>query len=254
MKEYDEFLPEEERQIIPPKEKKPLKERVKRFLLKFTLYFFGITIFWVIVLRFIPVFFTLTMLSRSMDGLFDKNGEATIYYDWTPIEDISPDMPIAVIASEDQNFPTHNGFDFMAIERAMERNKTSKTKYGASTISQQVAKNVFLWQGRSWLRKGLEVYFTFLIETIWSKKRIMEVYLNVAETGKNTFGVQAAAKRFYKKNASQLTSSQSARIAAVLPNPIVYSIKNPTSHTLLRQNQIAYQMRILGGRSYWNTK
>ena len=207
-----------------------------------------------IVLRFIPVFFTLTMLSRSVDGLFDKNGEAIIHYDWTPIEDISPDMPIAVIASEDQNFPTHNGFDFVAIERAIERNKTSKTKYGASTISQQVAKNVFLWQGKSWLRKGLEVYFTFLIETIWSKKRIMEVYLNVAETGKNTFGVQAAAKRFYKKNASQLIPAEAARIAAVLPNPNVYSIKNPTSYTLLRQNQIGYQMRLLGGRSYWNTK
>ncbi len=213
------------------------------------LYFFGISLVWVIVLKFVPVWITPTMIDRKFDAIADgKNSE--IHSDWTPYEDISKEAALAVVASEDQLFPQHFGFDFDAMWGAFKHNWKGKRIKGASTISQQVAKNVFLWQGRSYIRKVLEVYFTFLIEVIWGKERILEVYLNVAETGKMTFGVEAASQRFYGHSANNISRSEAARIAAVLPSPNRFSIANPSSYVQRRTNFIVRQMRGLGGKAY----
>ena len=156
---------------------------------------------------------------------------------------------LAVIASEDQLFPDHNGFDIKGIERALAFNKKKKGKKirGASTISQQVAKNVFLWQGRSWFRKGLEVYFTFMIELVWSKQRILEVYLNEAEMGKGIFGIEAAAKKYFKKPASRLTRTEAAMIAASLPNPVRYTVKPVSTYVSRKYPWVLRQMNNLDG-------
>ncbi|GLU54506.1 monofunctional biosynthetic peptidoglycan transglycosylase [Dyadobacter frigoris] len=223
---------------------------LRRFLLyafKFLIYFFAISIIWVVVLKFVPVWITPFMISRKIDAFrADENTE--IYKDWESYDNISKEVALAVVASEDQNFPNHWGFDFDEIYDAMTEKR--KRARGASTISQQVAKNVFLWHGRSYIRKGLEVYFTVLIELIWDKQRILEVYLNVAEMGKMTFGVEAASQRFYKKSAKNLSRYEAARIAAVLPNPVRFSIKNPSAYVNKRTNQIVRQMKYLGGQNY----
>jgi monofunctional biosynthetic peptidoglycan transglycosylase len=160
-------------------------------------------------------------------------------------KEISPYAKLSVIASEDQLFPDHNGFDFKSIEKAMKHNRKSKSLHGASTLSQQVAKNVFLWQGRSWIRKALEVYFTFMIELVWGKKRILEVYLNTVEMGKGVFGIQAASKRYYNKSAKQLTRSEAACIAAALPNPKVYGVRPLSRYMNIRCSWILRQMNNL---------
>lgn len=175
------------------------------------------------------------------------NNEIILKKDWMPLEKISPNLQLAVVCSEDQNFVEHSGFDFKAINNAFKYNQNHKKKRGASTISQQTAKNVFLWQGRSWFRKGLEVYFTFLIEIIWSKERIMEVYLNVIEMGKGIYGAQAAAHYYFHKEASNLSKSESALIAAALPNPIKFSVLNPTAYILKRRAWIIHQMALSDG-------
>jgi monofunctional glycosyltransferase len=233
-----------------PKKHRVLWKKILKIFAKATLYFFAITFLWTLLLKWLPVPFTFYMAQEGVSGYFSEKKSATIYYDWASLDKISPALGVAVMASEDQNFPTHNGFDFDAIEKAIENNKHSTRKMGASTISQQVAKNVFLWQGRNYLRKGLEVYFTVLIETLWSKERILEVYLNVAEMGQNTFGVQAASRRFFGKEAKNLSFAEAARLAAVLPNPKIYSAENPTGYVLQRQAQIQWQMTLLGGTSY----
>jgi monofunctional biosynthetic peptidoglycan transglycosylase len=166
---------------------------------------------------------------------------------WVANEKISNKLELAVVCSEDQNFLNHHGFDFTAIKKAMKHNEKSKRVRGASTISQQTAKNVFLWQGRSWIRKGFEVYFTFLIETFWSKERILEVYLNVIEMGDGIYGAEAASQAYFNKPASKLNSSQAALIAAVLPNPIKYSAKKPGPFIHRRQQWIIRQMNYWGG-------
>lgn len=173
--------------------------------------------------------------------------ELKLKKDWEPLEKISPNLQLAVVCSEDQNFVKHSGFDFDAINRAIEYNEHHQRKHGASTISQQTAKNVFLWTGRSWIRKGLEVYFTFLIERLWYKERIMEVYLNVIETGDGIYGAQAAATAFFHKNANNLTKGEAALIAAVLPNPIRFSIAKPSGYVIKRQGWIIHQMALWGG-------
>ncbi|HMI62577.1 MAG TPA: monofunctional biosynthetic peptidoglycan transglycosylase, partial [Puia sp.] len=162
--------------------------------------------------------------------------------DYVKMKDISPYAKLAVICSEDQLFPDHDGFDFKNIEKAMKHNQKSKSLHGASTISQQVAKNVFLWQGRSWFRKGLEVYFTFMIEWIWGKKRILEMYLNISEMGKGVYGIEAAAHYYYNKPAKGLTRVEASRIAACLPNPKVYTIKPLSDHVAKRTPWILVQM------------
>lgn len=221
--------------------------RLQFIALRIFIAFFVISIVWVVILRFVPVWVTPYMLSRKIDA-FKADEDTEIHHDWEPYENISREAALAVVASEDQNFPNHWGFDFDQIYNAMTEER--KRARGASTISQQVAKNVFLWHGRSYLRKGLEAYFTVLIEVLWSKQRILEVYLNVAEMGKMTFGVEAASLRYYNKSAKRLTRYESARIAAVLPNPIRFSIQNPSGYVKRRTNQIVRQMRYLGGQKY----
>lgn len=234
---------------VPPKAKSAnWKSAVARILLKSIIYFVVISVIWVTVLKFVPVWFTPYMMVRKVEAIFDGR-KSKIYSDWTPIEAMSKEAPLSVVASEDQLFPQHWGFDFKSMNNAFKSNLRGKKIRGASTITQQVAKNVFLWQNRDYLRKGLEVYFSLLIELIWGKERILEVYLNVAETGNMTFGYEAAAQRFFNKSSFSLTRNEAARIAAVLPSPLRFSVKNPSSYTQRRTQQIARQMRMLG-RNY----
>ena len=208
--------------------------------------FFASTILSVILLRFVPVVLTPTMVIRCAQQL--KEGrELKLSHHWVALESISPDLPVAVIASEDANFMEHHGFDFKAIVNAAERNHKhpEKRKLGASTISQQTAKNVFLWPGRSWLRKGLEVYFTSLIELFWSKQRIMEVYLNSIEMGDGIYGADAVAQEHFQVSAKLLSRSQCALIAATLPNPRRFSSKHPSAYMLKRQQKILHEMRFV---------
>ena len=202
---------------------------------------FGLHIVYIILLIWMPVYTTPLVVTRWFQHI--GTGKP-IYKTWVPLDKISDKMKIAVIASEDQLFNEHFGFDIESIEKAIVSNKKKgRTKRGASTISQQVAKNVFLWNGRSWLRKGLEVYFTFMIELFWGKERILEVYLNVAETGDGLFGAEAAAKTYFGKTSSKLNANESALIAAVLPNPIIYKVNAPSAHVRKRQRWILNQMR-----------
>jgi monofunctional glycosyltransferase len=231
------------------RERKPFVQTILNKLFKYTLYAFISSIVTVFILKFVPVWVTPTMVDRKITALMDGR-DSEIYSDWEPYENISKEAALAVVASEDQLFPEHNGFDFKAMWGAFRHNLKGKRIKGASTISQQVAKNVFLWQGRSYVRKVLEVYFTFLIEIIWGKERILEVYLNVAETGKMTFGVEAASLRFYGHSAKSLSRTEAARIAAVLPSPNRFSISNPSNYVQRRTNFIVRQMRGLGGKAY----
>ena len=171
-------------------------------------------------------------------------------YDWVNLEHISPHAAIAVVASEDQQFPFHSGFDLNSIRESVRASERGKKLRGASTISQQVAKNLFLWNGHSFLRKGIEAWMTILIEALWPKERILEMYLNIAEFGKGVYGVEAASRRFYHKPAARLSSAEAALLAAVLPNPIKMHADRPSAYVLMRREQILEQMRALGGASY----
>lgn len=226
------------------------RSTVTRIFLKMILYFLIGSVIWVTVLKFVPVWFTPFMMVRKFEAI-SEGRSSKIYSDWTPMSKMSKEAPLSVVASEDQLFPEHWGFDFKSMGNAFRHNFRGKKIRGASTISQQVAKNVFLWQGRSYIRKGLEAYFTLLIEIIWGKERILEVYLNVAETGNMTFGYGAAAQRFFYKPAASLTRNEAARIAAVLPSPLRFSAQNPSAYVQRRTAQIARQMRMLG-RVYIN--
>ena len=206
--------------------------------------FFASTILSVVALRFMPVVLTPLMLIRCYEQV--KAGEELkLSHDWEPLTNISKDLPIAVMASEDAKFLEHHGFDYQAIEHAAKRNRQhpEKRKLGASTISQQTAKNVFLWPGRSWVRKGFEVYFTALIELMWPKERIMEVYLNSIEMGNGIYGAQAVAEEHFNTDAKDLTKAQCALIAATLPNPRKFSSKNPSAYMLKRQKRILREMK-----------
>ncbi|AMO71686.1 monofunctional biosynthetic peptidoglycan transglycosylase [Sphingorhabdus sp. M41] len=206
-----------------------------KFLFKFAVYFILITVAWVGIYAIVPPPVTATMI-------LDGNG---ITKDWTSFSDISPNMARAVIAAEDSKFCSHNGFDTEAIQKAIQRNAQGGRIRGGSTISQQVAKNAFLWQGGGFFRKGLEAYFTFLIETIWSKHRIMEVYLNIAETGIGTYGVQAGAQRYFNKDAKDLTKIEAARIAAALPAPKKRAVNGAGGFTRRYGNTIAARINVV---------
>lgn len=205
-------------------------------LLYIPLWFIGITVSWVVLLKWVPVYYTPLMAVRSWE--FRNDSTFHTYKTWEPVEKISKNLSRAVVASEDARFYTHNGFDWIEIEKAVKDHKKGKKLRGASTISQQTAKNVFLLPGRSWVRKGLEAYFTFLIEKIWGKERILEVYLNVAEMGKGIYGAEAAAERLFNTRASKLSSRQSALIAACLPNPLQRKANKPTPYLLKRAQEI----------------
>ena len=217
---------------------------IKKTLKWIVVAFFASTILSVVALRFMPVVVTPLMLIRCYEQV--KAGEELkLSHDWEPLTNISKDLPIAVMASEDAKFLDHHGFDYQAIEHAAKRNRQhpEKRKLGASTISQQTAKNVFLWPGRSWVRKGFEVYFTALIELMWPKERIMEVYLNSIEMGNGIYGAQAVAEEHFNTDAKDLTKAQCALIAATLPNPRKFSSKNPSAYMLKRQKRILREMK-----------
>lgn len=202
----------------------------------------------------LPVPFSAVMLERQVDAWLHGDFHYVAHSDWVSMDEISPWMGLAVIASEDQKFPEHWGFDVSAIEKALAHNQREENRVrGASTLSQQTAKNLFLWDGRSWLRKGLEAGLTVGIETVWSKKRILTVYLNIAEFGEGTFGVEAASQRFFHKPASKLTASEAALLAAVLPNPIRFRADAPSGYIRSRQAWILRQMRQLGGEGFMRT-
>lgn len=230
-------------------ERNPIAQVLTLYFLKFLLYGFITSIITVFILKFVPVWVTPTMVDRKITALFEGR-DSEIHSDWESYDNISKEAALAVVASEDQLFPQHYGFDFGAMWGAFRHNLKGKKIKGASTITQQVAKNVFLWQGRSYVRKVLEVYFTTLIEIIWGKKRILEVYLNVAETGKMTFGIEAASLRYYGHSSNGLSRTEAARIAAVLPSPNRFSIANPSGYVQRRTSFITRQMRGLGGKAY----
>lgn len=198
----------------------------------------------VIVLRWITPPTSAVMLQRI---LFEGK---ELDYQWVPLSRIAPQAALAVVAAEDQKFPYHQGFDLQAIRNAVENNARGGHLRGASTLTQQVARNLFLWQGRSYLRKGLEAWLTILLELSWPKQRILEVYLNIAETGPQTFGIQAAAGRYFGRSASMLTREQAALIAAVLPNPQRFNVERPSRYILSRRDHILRQMSQLGGVAY----
>jgi monofunctional biosynthetic peptidoglycan transglycosylase len=224
-------------------------QRIYRFLWKSVVGLVGLSILFVLLFRYVPVYITPLMLIRSAEQVAEGK-KLQLKHNWVPLEAISRNLSLAVICSEDQNFLNHFGFDIKAIERSVEASLNSRNSAkrlrGASTISQQTAKNVFLWPGRSWIRKGLEAYFTSLIEIAWSKERILEVYLNSIEMGNGIYGAEAASRYYFKKNAGNLSKKQSAAIAAILPNPREYRANPPSSYIQSRIVWIIGQMNRFG--------
>ena len=190
------------------------------------------------------------MIQRKISAIVTFKDRQMIAYEWFSYDDISKQMALAVVAAEDQNFPTHFGFDIEQIQKAIKQHEHGRRLRGASTITQQVAKNLFLWEGRSFIRKGLEAYFTVLIELLWRKERILEVYLNIVEMGDMIFGVGAASQIYFKRNPDKLTSGQAALLAAIIPSPIRFSTKRQSGYILQRQSWILEQMSSLGGIDY----
>ena len=238
--------------------------RLRGWWWKLPLLFVVFSVLQVLTLRFVDPIGSPFMLARWVDAALAGNPGFRIHYDFRSLRSISANLPLAVVASEDQNFATHHGFDFNAIEKAQAHNEKMiaraeqrgtpvKRLRGASTISQQTAKNLFLWQGTGptrWLRKGLEVWYTALIETLWPKRRILEMYVNVAEFGDGVYGAQAAARRFFGKDASALSAAEAARLAAVLPSPKRYDAARPGAYVQRRAQAIQRQMGAVGGAAY----
>ena len=245
----------------------PRRRRWRGWLWKLPLAFVVFSIAQVLALRFIDPPFSMFMVARQLDAALAGDVRFRIAHDWRDMDAMSANLPLALVASEDQNFASHNGFDFKAIEKAQKHNekmieraekrgKPVRRLRGASTISQQTAKNLFLWQGRGptrWLRKGLEVWYTALIELLWPKTRILEMYANVAEFGDGIYGGQAAARSFFRKDAARLSAAEAARLAAVLPSPKRYSAARPGPYVQRRTNAIQRQMRYMGGSDYLRT-
>ena len=218
--------------------------KLMRILLCLVALFFGSTLLAVVALKWVPVYYTPLMFTRLIDQK-SEGKELKLSHSWVPLNEISENLSLAVIASEDQRFMEHSGFDFEQINKAIDEANAGKRQRGASTISQQTAKNVFLWQGHSWIRKGLEAYFTMLIEWVWGKERIIEVYLNSIEMGDGIYGAQAVAEEHFSKNAAKLTRAESALIAATLPSPLKRNSARPSSYMLKRRQQILRQMRLI---------
>lgn len=245
----------------------PRRRRWRAWLWKLPLAFAVFSVAQVLVLRFVDPPFSTFMAARQLDAAFAGDFSFRIAHDWRDLGKLSPNLPLALVASEDQNFAKHHGFDFKAIEkaqvhnekmieRAEKRGKPVRRLRGASTISQQTAKNLFLWQGvgpTRWLRKGLEVWYTALIETLWPKRRILEVYANIAEFGDGIYGAQSASRSFFRKDAANLSAAEAARLAAVLPSPKRYNAARPGPYVQRRTNAIQRQMRYMGGSGYLRT-
>ncbi|ELQ6169735.1 monofunctional biosynthetic peptidoglycan transglycosylase [Cronobacter dublinensis] len=224
--------------------------RLRRLLLRAFLIVAGVWLAGILLFSFMPVPFSAVMVERQFSAWFSGDFSYVAHSDWVSMDEISPWMGLAVIAAEDQKFPEHWGFDMAAIQKAVSHNERSRRIRGASTLSQQTAKNLFLWDGRSWLRKGLEAGLTLGIETVWSKRRILTVYLNIAEFGEGVFGVEEASQRYFNKPARRLTASEAALLAAVLPNPLRFKATAPSGYVRARQQWILRQMRQLGGESF----
>jgi monofunctional biosynthetic peptidoglycan transglycosylase len=238
---------------LAKKKKFSLKKFLRSFpklLLKFFLGFILLSIFAVIVLKWVNPITSSIMMQRKIEAMVSFSEKQMIAYYWFSYDKISKQMALAVIASEDQNFAFHFGFDFKQIEKAIEESERGKRLRGASTITQQVAKNLFLWEGRSFIRKGIEAYFTLLIEIFWTKERILEVYLNIAETGDMIFGIGTATQIYFNKHPQDLNIDEAALMAATLPNPKKYSARNPSGYILKRIDWIKKQMSLLGGTGY----
>ena len=239
----------------------------RAWLWKLPLLFAVFSVAQVLALRVVDPPFSMFMLARQLDAAVAGDFDFRIAYDWRDMQRIAPHLPLALVAAEDQNFALHHGFDLDAIEKAQQHNermleraekrgKPVRRLRGASTISQQTAKNLFLWQGSGptrWLRKGLEVWYTALIELLWPKARILEVYANIAEFGDGVYGAQAAARSFFRKDASRLSAAEAARLAAVLPSPKRYNAARPGPYVQRRSNAIQRQMRQIGGSAYLRT-
>ena len=227
--------------------KRSFSARLARAIIGLVVICFAASILAVAALRWIDPPYTAFMAQAQAAAWASRDSNYVFRHSWVDLDRISPNLPLAVVASEDQKFPEHWGFDVEAIEKAYALNQHSHKVRGASTISQQVAKNLFLWSGRSYFRKGLEAYFTILIESLWPKRRILEVYLNIAEFGFGTYGAEAAAQRFFHKPASRLTRADAAALAAVLPNPERLSAAAPSRYVQQRREWILGQMQALGG-------
>ncbi|WP_340067265.1 monofunctional biosynthetic peptidoglycan transglycosylase [Ascidiimonas aurantiaca] len=220
-------------------------KKVFHFLFRLLLKAMIFSVLLVLFFKWVPVPVTPLMVIRGVSN-YQDNKTFGWKHQWVSIKEISPHLQKAVICSEDQRFIEHNGFDLEAIEKALEHNKTHQRLRGASTISQQTAKNIFLWPGRSWIRKGLEAWFTFLIELLWSKERILEVYLNSIEMGNGVYGAEAAAKYWFGKSAARLSMDEAAALAAILPNPLKYKANPPTAYIARRKAWIVRQMYYFG--------
>lgn len=236
-------------QTLPPTA--PVRRhRWWRWLLALPLLLVALSVIQVATLRFVDPPFSAFMVSRQLEAFGNRQWGFRIAHDWRDLDGISSYVPLAMVASEDQNFAEHFGFDLKAIEKARKNNARGRKVRGGSTISQQTAKNLFLWSGRSWIRKGVEAWYTLLIEAMWPKHRIIEVYANIAEFGDGVYGAQAAARTYFGKDASDLTASEAARMAAVLPSPRRYSIARPGPYVQRRTQAIVRQMRYMGGTDY----
>lgn len=233
----------------------PLKTVLKRILLRVVL---ALAVFWggsILLFSFLPVPFSAVMVERQLGAWFSGDFSYVAHSDWVAMDDISPWMALAVVAAEDQRFPDHWGLDMTAIQKALSHNERHENRIrGASTISQQTMKNLLLWDGKSWVRKGLEAGLTLGMETVWSKRRILTVYLNIAEFGDGVFGVEEAAQRYFHKPASRLSMSEAALLAAILPNPIRFKAAAPSGYVRNRQAWIMRQMRQLGREGYLKEK
>jgi len=230
------------------KNKGSLWQRIKRVGTRVVLAILGLWVAGIVLFAFLPVPFSAVMVERQTGAWLRGDFHYVAHSDWAGHDKISPWMALAVVASEDQKFPVHWGFDVDAIESVL--GSEGERMRGASTLSQQTAKNLFLWDGRSWVRKGLEAGLTVGIETVWTKRRILTVYLNIAEFGPGIFGVEAASQRYFHKPASRLTMAEAALLAAVLPNPIRFRADAPSGYVRQRQQWIMRQMRQLGGEGF----
>ncbi|WP_110667839.1 monofunctional biosynthetic peptidoglycan transglycosylase [Salinicola halophilus] len=223
--------------------------RLLRYSLIAMAAFVGLSVLFVLLFRFVPVFGSMVMAERKVASWFDGEN-LQIHQQWTPWERLSDNAKLAVMAGEDQRFPEHWGFDVAQIKRSLTNWSDGGSLRGASTLSQQTARNLFLWTGRSWIRKGLEAWFTLLMEALWPKQRILEVYLNIAEWDTGVFGLEAAAERYFNTSAASLSVSQAARLAAILPNPRGRSASQPSAQVSQRAAWIERQMRNLGGTAF----
>jgi len=238
------------RDILKPTQKRALWKRLARVLAYVLAGAFVASVLGVVVLRFLPPPISAVMAEDWLGAKLHGDSAYTLRYRWVAWDRVAPALPLSLVAAEDQRFPQHHGFDFVAIQKALDEADDGERLRGASTISQQVAKNLFLWSGRSFVRKGLEAYFTVLIETLWPKRRILEMYLNIAQFGDGIYGAGAASQVFFRTTPDRLDAQQSALLAAVLPNPLRFKVDKPSAYVMRRVAWIRHQTESLGGVGY----